>query len=108
MLEILLSSGVIPGRVVAIDKSRLAVQQAVRKLDSLNLIEAARFVCGSSYDLPSVHSLHDAPNPTTFDTIFAQNALPADTPHFESILRHWAGFLTPISGHMVLTYTPLC
>ena len=44
VMEILLSSGVIPGRVVAIDESRLAVQQAVRRLDSLNLIEAARFV----------------------------------------------------------------
>ncbi len=31
---------------------------------------------------------------------------PADTSQFESILRHWAGFLTPTSGRMVLTYTP--
>lgn len=83
VLEILLSSGIILGRVVAIDESRLAVQQAVRKLDSLNLIEAASFVYGSPYDL-----LHYTPNPTTFDTIFARNALPANTSQFESILRH--------------------
>ena len=109
LIEVLKAPGVWNERMVSIDESRLAVQQAVRKLDDLDLLNDRKLICGDPYNLNTIHGLHEASQAhshTTFDIIFTRNTLPSDASQHNSILRHWASFLTPTSGRMMITYCP--
>lgn len=81
VIELLRASGVRHGRIAGIDESHLAVQQAVRTLHDLHLLNDKKLVCGDPYNLDSIDGLREASQAhghTTFHVRFAQNALPLD------------------------------
>lgn len=91
LVEVLKAPKVWNGRVVSIEESRVTIQQAIRKLDNLNLLNNKKLICGDIYNLNTIHGLHEASQAysyTTFDIIFTRNALPSDTSQHNSILRH--------------------
>lgn len=109
ILEIVRASNGNHGRMVGVEDSRLAVQLAIQKLDTLGLMQDMRLLCGDPYQLDTINDLDEATeghSHTTFDIILARNALPPHSSQYTSILRHWTTFLTPTSGRMVVTFSP--
>lgn len=65
------------GRIVGIDETRIVVQQAVQKLDHLDLLNNVARIYGTTHYLDTINGTLDAGHvQTTFDIISARNSLP--------------------------------
>ena len=97
------------GRIVGIDPSRGMIQQAVIKLETLNMSDDIGLYRGDVTQLNSIADFHNtsqAQSPPIFDTLFACNVLPIELFQAEAALRHWSAYLTPQTGRMVVTFCP--
>ena len=81
-------SGAMHGRIVGIDETHIAVQQAIQKLDRWDFLNNVAFICGNTHHLDTINGRHDAGHfQTTFDIIFARIALPPSLSQYETLLR---------------------
>ena len=60
IIEVLRMSDVMQGRTVDFSETRLVVQQAVQKLDRLDLQNDVAFICGNTHHVDTINGLHDA------------------------------------------------
>jgi len=108
IVEVVKALGVWPRRVVAIESVHVAIQQAVLKLEAMDLEHNVELICGNTYDMDAISGLQSTTDESarpTFDIILGRNALFFDSRH-NSPLLNWASYLTPTTGRMVVTYTP--
>ena len=93
-------------RIVAIDKSDQMLMEAEQELRRTGLKDEITLLAGDITQMDSIQSLlsqssHARP---TFDVIFARNVLGHfPTGQHVALLQHWATYLTPVTGRMVLT-----
>ncbi|KAF6238691.1 hypothetical protein HO173_003197 [Letharia columbiana] len=94
------------GRIVAIDISLGCLQEAQRELERAHLENEITLLHGDisgMSDIEGLRSLGSDVKPT-FDVIFARNVLNSVPPEQRAaILQHWATYLTPDTGRMILT-----
>ena len=94
-------------RIVAIDNSDQMLMEAGRELHRTGLEDEITLLAGDITEMGSIRGLlsqSDSARPT-FDVIFARNVLGLiPTERHVAVLQHWATYLTPGTGRMVLTH----